>query len=479
MATSYSQQVVRSFLWQGGAQTVGQTVSWLATIVVIRFLSPADYGLMAMANVFLGFFFLFADLGFGAATIQASTLERDAIRRMFGIVLITHFGGCALMLVMAPLAADFFHEPRLALVIRVLSLNFLLVAAYTLPQAQVVREMDFRTKARIDMLAVVPAAVIALALAVAGFGVWALVAGGTITHAVKAIGYNLVRPLSLTPLLSWDAMSGLAQFGALVTLDRLLFFMYGQADIVIGGRVLGKEAIGLYAVALSLAVIPMEKILPVITQVAFAAFSRIQADVERVRRNVLRAVQLISLACFPAFLGMAAVAGDLIPVVLGPQWVGMILPFQLLCLTLPLKAVNTLFAPAILAVGHAGLNAANTAVALVIMTAGILVGVQYGVIGLCLAWVIAYPIVFLVTSWRSLRILGIPYSDFLSRCAFPTAASIVMAAGVLALRAALAPLGVSAIRLALLVTAGAVMYGGFVLLLQRPAVRDLVAVVRN
>ena len=56
---SYSQQVVRSFLWQGGAQIAGQAVSWLATIVVIRFLAPADYGLMAMANVFLGFFFLF------------------------------------------------------------------------------------------------------------------------------------------------------------------------------------------------------------------------------------------------------------------------------------------------------------------------------------------------------------------------------------------------------------------------------------
>src|SRR5438309_7578843 len=113
-------------------------------------------------------------------------------------------------------------------------------------------------------------------------------------------------------------------------IDRLMCFLYAQFAVVLGGRVLGKEALGLYAVALSLATIPMEKVLPVITQVSFAAFSRIQSDPERVRRNILRAVQLVALVCFPAFLGMAAIAAELIPVVLGARWMQLIVPFQLL-----------------------------------------------------------------------------------------------------------------------------------------------------
>jgi O-antigen/teichoic acid export membrane protein len=479
LATSYSRQVVRSFLWQGGAQTAGQVVSWLATIVVIRFLSPADYGLMAMANVFLGFFFLFADLGFGAAAVQAASLEREQLRRMLGIVLATNVGGCVLTIASAPLVAALYGEPQLLNVIRVLSVNFLLLAAFVLPQSQLMREMDFRTKARIDVLATVSGAVTSLATALAGAGVWALIAGSLVMNGVKAVAYNVARPMAIMPQFSWGAITRLAQFGALVTADRLLFFLYSQVDILIGGRVLSKEAIGLYAVALSLAAIPMEKVLPVITQVSFAAYSRIQGDPDRVRRNVLLAVQLTSLVCFPAFLGMAAVAGDLVPVVLGARWLELIIPFQLLCLVLPLKALAALFPPALLGVGKPRVNVLNMALALVGMTGAILVGVRHGLIGMCLAWAVAYPALFAVITWRSLLPLGISLADFVSKCAFPFVTSVAMAGGVVLLRGALAPFAVSAWRLSVLIAAGALLYGAGVLLFQRVTVRHLLATVRG
>jgi O-antigen/teichoic acid export membrane protein len=477
--TSYRQQVVHSFLWQGTAQAAGQAISWLATIVVIRLLSPGDYGLMAMANVFLGFFILFSDLGFGAAAIQAEVLEHEQLQRMLGIVLVVNVGGCLLTLGAAPLLGAFFGEPRLAPVVRVMSLSFLLNAAYVVPQSMVLREMDFRRRARIDILAMVLGALTALSLAAAGLGVWALVASALMTQAVKAVAYNVSRPVAVMPVFSWGAAGGLARFGALITIDRLLFYLYSQADVVIGGRVLGKEAIGLYSVALSLAATPMDKVLPVITQVSFVAFSRIQSDPERVRRNLLRAVQIISLVSFPAFLGMAAVAGDLIPIVLGSRWVDLIVPFQLLCLVLPLKAVASLFPPALFGVGRPAVNVANMAISLATMTAAILVGVQHGVVGMCFAWVIAYPAVFGVTSWRSLHALGARVTAFLGRCAFPAVASVTMGAAVLAARVALGPLAVSALRLGVLVGTGVVLYAGFVYAFQRGAVRDLLAVVRR
>jgi teichuronic acid exporter len=476
---SYSQQVVRSFLWQGGAQVAGQAVSWLATIVVIRFLAPADYGLMAMANVFLGFFFLFADLGFGAAAVQAPTLAREELRRMLGIVIVTHLGGCLLMVAGAPVVASFFDEPRLVPVIRALSLNFLLMAAYTLPQAQVLRDMDFRIKARIDVFSLIPAALLMLVLAVTGHGVWALVAGALTTHGLKAVLYNAVRPLMLMPALSWGTITRLAQFGAFITIDRVLYFLYGQADVVIGGRVLGKEALGLYTVALSLAVIPMEKVLPVITQVSFAAFSRIQADADRVRRNILRAIQLVSLACFPAFLGMAAIAGDLIPVVLGPRWTAAIVPFQLLSLVLPLKAIAALFPPALFGVGRPVINVRNMAFALAAMILAMLIGVRHGVVGMAWAWVIGYPVVFAVILLTSTRALGLRVADVSERCAFPAAASLIMGAVVLSIREALGRFEPSAWRLALLVASGALVYAALVFLFQRSAVRELITIIRR
>jgi teichuronic acid exporter len=476
---SYSQQVVHSFLWQGGGQAVGQAVSWLATIFVIRMLSPADYGLMAMANVFMGFFFLFADLGFGAAVVQAEAVDREQLRRLLGIVLVVNVAGCLVMLGAAPFMAAFFGEPRLASIVRVLSLNFLLAASYVLPQSQVLREMDFRTNARIEVFATFVAAVTGLVLAALGFGVWALVGNLLVMQSVKAVVYNAARPMLLLPKVSWTAVTNLAQFGALVTVDRLLFYLYGKADVVIGGRVLGKDAIGLYAVALSLAVIPLDKLLPVVTRVSFAAFSRIQAEPDRVRRNLLRAVQSVSLVCFPAFLGMAAVAGDLVPVVLGPRWVGLILPFQLLCLVLPLKALAALFPPALFGIGRPAVNVVNMAITLVAMTVAILIGVRYGIVGMCLAWVITYPGVFAVIAWRSLRTLDTRINTFLGRCAFPAVASLAMALSVVALRDVLGSVGVSPLRLGLLVASGVALYGGGVLAFQRGEVRGLLSLVRS
>ena len=478
MAT-YSQQVVRSFLWQGGAQAAGQAVSWVATIVVIRLLAPADYGLMAMANVFLGFLFLFSDFGFGSAVVQAHALDREQLRRILGIVVVMHLGCFAITFAAAPLLAAFFGEPRLAAVVRVLSFNFLLIAGYVIPQSRVLREMDFRLKAHIDVISVVAMAATSLLLALAGYGVWALVGGAMIINIVRLVAYNVARPMWLTPVFSWGSITRLAQFSLLMTLDRLLFFLYGQADTVIGGRVLGKDLLGLYAVALSLAVIPMEKVLPVITQVSFSAFSRIQEEPDRVRRNVLRAVQLVSLVCFPAFFGMAAVAGDLVPVVLGPRWVELVVPFQLLCLVLPLKAVAALFSPAVCGIGRPGVDVWNMTLALVVMTVSLLVGVQYGLKGICLAWVIGYPPVFIAMAWRSGRALSTSVGEFVARCAFPAVTSALMAFFVLGVRVALAPLGVSALRLAILVAAGAAVYGASVMLFQRSTVRELIAVVRS
>ena len=477
--SSYSRQVVQSFLWQGGAQTVGQIISWIATIVVIRFLSPADYGLMAMANVFLGFFFLVADLGFGAAAVQAEEVDGDQLRRLFGIVLMTNGMACVVTFGVAPVVAALFREPRLANVIRVLSVNFLLLSAFVLPQAQLMREMDFRSKARIDVAAMALSAVSSLVLAVLGGGVWALVAGALVLNGARAILYNLVRPTRVAPVFSWRAIGALAQFGMLVTVDRLLYFLFTQVDVLIGGRVLGKELVGLYAVALALAVIPMDKVLPVITQVSFAAYSRIQNDHERVRRNLLRAVQLVALFCFPAFYGMAAVANDLVPIVLGPRWTQLIVPFQLLCLALPLKAIASLYQPALLGIGRPRVNLWNMAFALGAMTLAILIGVSHGVVGMCLAWAIGYPVVFTVNTQRSLRTLGVSASDFLSRCCFPFAAGLIMAAAVIAFRDVLEPGVAPSVRLSSLIVIGAALYGGSVLAFQRMVVQELIAAVRS
>jgi O-antigen/teichoic acid export membrane protein len=276
--------VIRSFLWQGGAQFGTQLVSWVSTLIVIRLLTPSDYGLLAMATLVLGLLFVVADLGFGSAVVQSKALDERSLRELGGVILLVNlvYGVCV-WLGALPLSA-FFNEPRLVPIIRALSLNFLFIAMFTLPQSLLIREMDFARKARVDVSAAIASAVVSLALAVLGFGVWALVGGMLALNLTKALLFQWTRPVFGVLPRRLDVLRPLMGFGLLISLDRILFFAYGQADIAIGGRVLGTETLGLYAIALSLAAMPMEKVLPVVTQVSFAAFSLIQEDRARVNR---------------------------------------------------------------------------------------------------------------------------------------------------------------------------------------------------
>jgi O-antigen/teichoic acid export membrane protein len=465
--------VIRSFLWQGGAQFGTQLVSWVSTLIVIRLLTPGDYGLLAMATLVLGFLFVVADLGFGSAIVQSKTIDERSLRELGGVILLVNlaYGLCAWLA--APPLAAFFGEDRLVAIIRVLSLNFLFIAVFTLPQSLLIREMDFARKARVDVTAAIASAVVALVLALLGFGVWALVGSMLMMNLTKALLFQWTRPVLGALPRRLDALRPLMGFGLLISLDRILFFVYGQADIAIGGRVLGPETLGLYAIALSLAAMPMEKVIPIVTQVSFAAFSLIQEDRARINRNLLRAANLVSLGSFPLYFGLAATAPVLLPLILGERWSAAVLPLQIVCMILPLKAMAALFPPALFGIGRPGVNVGNMAIAAASMTLAFLVGVRYGVIGLCLAWLIVYPIVFAFTTARALRPLGLPARDLVRVMAFPAVLSGAMLVLVHLLGVLLRPYLANLPLLIVLVGVGAAFYCGIVWTWRRQAFDEL------
>ena len=123
---SLRSKVLSGLLWSGGARAVGQVFTWAITIVVIRLLSPADYGLLAMAMVFASFITLLAEAGLGAALVQAPELDDLKLRRVFGAVVLINSALFVLQIAAAPAIAHFFEEDRLILIIEVLALNLAL-----------------------------------------------------------------------------------------------------------------------------------------------------------------------------------------------------------------------------------------------------------------------------------------------------------------------------------------------------------------
>jgi teichuronic acid exporter len=458
--------VLRGFMWVGSGQFIGQAVSWISTIVVIRLLAPSDYGLMAMSASFVWLLSMMSELGIGASLIQAKDISQQEIRRVCGLVIVCSAAFAAVGHVAAPLVAAFYGEPRVTELIRVANLGFLLAAAFIVPQSLVVRELDFALKSKIDVTAQIATALLTVGLALTGMGVWALAIGPLAGYVVRAVAYNLRRQNRVLPIFDLGSIRRFFTYGLTITGDRLAYYCYTVSDTVVIGRVLGDAPLGTYSVANTLASLPSEKLLPIVTQVSFASYARIQDDRERIARNILRSVQVVAFLSFPVFFLMAAVAPEAIAVVLGDKWQAIIVPFQVLCLIMPLKAITPILPPAVFATGKPMVNLVNMVFTFVVMAVAFLVGVRYGVVGVCLAWVVTYPIVFLVTTKRCVNAIGLRLTEVLGAMWFPFLTSAAILAAVMALKTSLtlsAHLG----SLMLLLLAATGVYAGLIVVFRK------------
>ncbi len=468
-------QVLAAIRWTALAQIASQAVSWVVTLVVIRLLAPSDYGLLAIATMFLGFLMMFADLGIAAALVQKDQISREEIRHAFGLVIAIHVGLAALLALAAPVIAAFFAEPSLRVVVPVLSLQLLVAAFGVIPEVLLQREMDFRRLAVVEMCTAVAGSLLTLLLALAGAGVWALVIGALTTLGVKVVGTNVLVGQWYRPAFSFAAGRALLASSAHAATSRIVWFIYNQADVFIAGKWLGSTTLGLYSVSMHLASLPNQRISGLVNRVAFPAFSRIQGSAARVSSVVLLGVRTLSILAFPVFWGLASVAPELVHVLLGEQWHGAITPLQIVSLIMPLRLVGNFVPNAVRGIGRFDVELASTVLSATVMISAFLVGVNWGLIGLCLAWLAGSPLVFFWNMGRYAKALETPRSHFFMAMFPSSLAALLMALAVVAARWTMtdwSPLG----RLSCLIGLGAVTYVVLTLLLNRKGLdeaRDL------
>lgn len=294
----------------------------------------------------------------------------------------------------------------------------------------------------------------------------------------KTVAYFIARPAWIVPLFEVRGAEELLRYCVTYTGDRLLTFVYCESDTIIVGRFLGMNVLGVYNMAKTLSSLPFDRVMPIISQVSFSSYARIQDDLERIRRNLLRVTHIIALGGFPMAFGMAAVAPLGLPMILGPKWEAIVGPFQLLCLILPLKGLTPVLSPAVFAIGRPGVNLINMIIASTAMALALLVGVLSGVVGVCIAWVVAYPVVFGVTTIRSLRMLDLPIVRYLAEIRFSFFASTLMMALVwLVGRVVVTSLPIYSLTLQIVV--GLVFYLGLVLIFQREQYAEIRTFLRR
>jgi O-antigen/teichoic acid export membrane protein len=463
--------LVHGIAWSGAAKWSTQALSWLATILVARLLTPGDYGLVSMAAVFLGLIILISEFGVGSAVVVLRGLTREQIGQLNGLSVIFGIAGFAVSCAIAIPVGHFFGSPRLPAVLVVMSLVFIISSFQSVPAAILQKELKFRKLSMIDASRGVIQAVGMIVLALLGFGYWTLVFGALLGAAAYTTQVLICCPHPL----NWPRLRELRHalgYSWRVLVARIAWYGYSNADFVVAGRVLGQAPLGDYTLAWNLANTPVEKVTSLVGAVTPAYYSAVQSDHAALRRYLLRPVEAIALVAFPVLVGLALVAREAVLTLLGRKWEGAIAALSLLCIYACVRAVMPLITQVLLVVGESSFVMWISILSLVLLPLAFLAGSHWGPAGIAAAWVLSYPLNAVPSYLRLARRIDMSAAEFV-RALWPALNGVLVLAAVVLLAKALLSrffhinLGV---LLGVEVACGAVAYGSVLMLFHRKRV---------
>lgn len=475
---AFAHRVRRAVAWRWGTQVVAQAITWTSTILVVRLLSPTDYGLFAMAQTVITALAFLNGQSFATSLIQAERVDERRIGQVFALLLMLNGALAATQFLMAPLAADYYNQPMIAHMLRVQAIIFLTIPFSALPQELLARRIEFRSQGLVNLLCALVGASTALVLAWYGFGVWALVYAPIAMYLTRAIGLTLAARLLVKPVFDLRGAGDLITFGGALTLCQLFWIVQSQSDIVIAGRALETHDLGLYSEALFLTLIVTGRFLPPINEVAFPAYAELHKAGHALAPYFLRTVRMVLLVVAPIYVGLSLTAEPAILTLFGKKWAEMA-PFVAgLALAMPFFALQIICSPTTNAIGRPRIYLTTAFCGAVIFPVLFLIGIRFGPMGLVHAWWIAAPTLLAVTLALTLPAIGVRLRDLLAAIAPVATASALMAAAVLAMRDSVAgwyPIA----QLAALGAAGAVTYMLTLWFIWPGVVRDAWAMLRR
>jgi len=314
------EKTIRGGLARFLAQAADFSLRLASLMVLARLLDPKDFGLVGMVTAITGVLMLFRDFGLSAAAIQHPNVTEDQLSNLFWINVLVGILLGLLLVACAPVVAAFYHEPRLLAVSAVLALSFPFNAIGIQHSAMLQRQMRFTALAVINTICLVSGIALAIGVALAGYGYWALVAMTLVGPLVGSIGFWIASAWIPGLPSRRTGIRSMMRFGGTMTVNGLVIYVAGNLEKVLLGRYLGADALGLYGRAFQLVNIPTANLNGAAGEVAFAALSRIQDDGDRLRRYFLRGYSLVLAMTVPLTLLCAFFSADVIQVFLGSKW---------------------------------------------------------------------------------------------------------------------------------------------------------------
>lgn len=433
----FRRRAAKGVFWTATSNWGNELTRLLVFVILARLLDPKDFGLVALALVFIGMTQVVADQGMADALVQRKDLDPAHYDSAFWMNVAV---GLFLAAIMAGLATPIslaVGEPRLALVLAVLALSLPISSLNLVQRALMTRELAFRSLALRTLVSIGVGATIGVTAALLGFGVWSLVA----QHIAAPIAGVLVlwRVSDWRPRanFSYRHFKDLFGFGANVVGFRLLNYFTRTSDQLFIGSFLGAASLGFYTIGFRMLRLLFQVTSSLIDRVAFPLYSRLQGNAPRLVRAHYKSTAFAGLIAFPAFIGMAALAPDFVPVVFGTKWMDSVPIMQILAFLGVVQFLTYLNGTMVKALGKPSWQVVIVAVTSVLKVVAFFIAVRFGIIAVAVASLCVGCVVAPAYYWALHRLIPVRLVAYLDHIKGPLLASLFAGATMLGMRSVL------------------------------------------
>ena len=476
LTTGRASAAIKGTLWSLVSSFVPGALGFLVFLASSRVLSPAEFGIVALAVSIASVGVAVAPAGFREALIQRKEISAAHLDTVFWLCL-----GAALLIygmlcATSPFVANVLGQPQLLLLIPLVSARVIFDMAAAVPNALIVRTMSFKMLALRTTIASVVTALVCLGLLWAGLGLWALAfsqLAGSIAACVAAMAGarwlpgRRVQMEALRDLRAFGLFSNGNHFITTINIDQLLI-----------GALMGPTWLGIYSFARRIFQILTDLISGALNLVSYSLLSSMQGEPDKLRNAYLLGTFASSVVAFPVFAGLALVAPDLIPFAFGEAWVTAVPVVQAFCVLGLLTAVGILQSSLIRSQGQADLWFYYIVGKQAVTVLYIFLFAGWGVVPLTVSLVILNCVLWLPTLRMVVQLLAVSIWGYLASFALPVAATLVMLACGWLVQTELAETNVM-VRLGTTIGAAALSYGAVILVLGRGRIQTLVGFVRR
>ena len=329
---SLKDRTITGIFWSFIQKIGSRGISFAIMILLARLLTPADFGLIGMLMIFIEISQAIVDGGFNLALIQKKDTDEQDYSSVFYINLAASFGLYFILFFFAPLIAEFYSQPLLVDLVRVLSFVFVINAFSFVQEARLTKEIEFKKLMMVNIPATIIGGVVGISMAFLDFGVWSIVGLQISTRLAFTIQIWLYSKWKPEFSFNKTRIKALFSFGGKLFIARIIGTLYNNIFLVVLGKFYPVSSVGYYQNANNLASMPAGTISTVISGVTFPAFSEIQDDNLRLAQGYKRAIQQVFFWITPFYVLAGVLAEPLFRFVFTEKWLPAVPYFQFLCI---------------------------------------------------------------------------------------------------------------------------------------------------